>query len=301
MHWSLLADPSVLVDLTLQGLVRGSTYTLMGVGLSLIFGILGIVNFAHGELFMAGSYAMYYATAVLRLPFLAGVALAGLLVFVLGVLLQRGLLEPLRRRAGRDWLLDAFVLTIGLMVVLQNVAQLVFGAQRLGISELIPGTLSFGDVDISYERLAVLGTASAIVALLWAFLRYTSLGRATRAIAQNAEAAQTLGIDVEHIYTIAFGIGAALAGMAGALLLPVFPASPTVGGEPVLKSFAVVILGGLGSMPGAIAGGLLLGILEAYAVFLTSAGWQDVLTGCIVVIVMIVRPAGLFAPRGARV
>ncbi len=297
---SILADPGVLLDLTLQGLVRGSMYALMGIGLSLIFGILGIVNFAHGELFMVGAYVMYYVISIPGVPFVAGVAAAAVAVFILGVLIERGLVEPLRRRAGREWLMDAFVLTIGLMVIMQNGAQILFGAERLGVPEIIPGAFSLGEIDISYERIAIFGTAAVAVALLWAFVRFTRTGRAIRATAQNPEAAQTLGIDINRIYTIAFGIGAALAGISGALLISIYPAYPTVGADPALRSFAVVIIGGLGNIPGAIAGGLLLGVLEAFAFFLMSAGWQNVLTAVLIVLVMIIRPSGLFAPRGAR-
>ncbi|HZA65738.1 MAG TPA: branched-chain amino acid ABC transporter permease [Geminicoccaceae bacterium] len=300
MELSLLADPTIVSELIFQGLVRGAMYALMGIGLSLIFGILGVVNFAHGEFFMLGTYAMYYVSAVLGLPFLAGVAAAAMVLFVVGVLIERGLIEPLRKRAGRDWLLDSFVLTIGLMVILQNLALLGFGSRRRGVTTMIDGSLSFGDVVITYERLAILGLAIVIVVLLAAYIKLTDTGKAIRATAQHPEAAQTLGIDINRIYTVAFGIGAALAGAAGALLISIFPAFPTVGYQPVLKSFAVVILGGLGNIPGAIAGGFLLGIVEAYAIFFMSAGWQSVITPLIIIAVLILRPQGLFTAQGER-
>ena len=300
MELSVLTDPAILSELVFQGLVRGAMYALMGIGLSLIFGILGVVNFAHGEFFMLGTYAMYYVSAVLGLPFLAGVAAAALALFVVGVLVERGLIEPLRKRAGRDWVLDSFVLTIGLMVILQNLALLGFGSRRRGITTMLDGSLTFGDVVITYERLAILALAIVIVALLAAYIKLTDTGKAIRATAQHPEAAQTLGIDINRIYTVAFGIGAALAGAAGALLISIFPAFPTVGYQPVLKSFAVVILGGLGNIPGAIAGGFLLGIVEAYAIFFMSAGWQSVITPLIIILVLIFRPQGLFTAQGER-
>lgn len=300
MELSLLADPTIVAELVFQGLVRGAMYALMGIGLSLIFGILGVVNFAHGEFFMLGTYAMYYVSAVLGLPFLAGIAAAALVLFVVGVLVERGLVEPLRKRAGRDWVLDSFVLTIGLMVILQNLALLGFGSRRRGITTLIDGSVRLGDVVITYERLAILGLAIVIVGLLAGYIKLTNTGKAIRATAQHPEAAQTLGIDINRIYTVAFGIGAALAGAAGALLISIFPAFPTVGYQPVLKSFAVVILGGLGNIPGAIAGGFLLGIVEAYAIFFMSAGWQSVITPLIIILVLIFRPQGLFTAQGER-
>jgi branched-chain amino acid transport system permease protein len=297
---SILTDPAVLSELIFQGLVRGAMYGLMGIGLSLIFGILGIVNFAHGELFMLGAYVMYFVAAALGLPFVVGVAAAGVALFIAGVLIERGLVEPLRRRAGRDWLLDSFVLTIGLMVILQNLALIVFGSERRGVTTLIPGSLDFGEITITYERLVILALAIVVVGLLAAYVKFTRIGKAIRATAQHPEAAQTLGIDINRIYTIAFGIGAALAGMAGAMLISIFPAFPTVGAQPVLKSFAVVILGGLGNIPGAIAAGFLLGIVEAYAFFFMSAGWQSVITPIIIVLVLIFRPQGLFTAQGER-
>lgn len=300
MDLALLAEPAILSELVFQGLVRGAMYALMGIGLSMIFGILGIVNFAHGELFMIGTYVMYFVSALLGLPFVFGVATAAVCLFCVGVLIERGLVEPLRRRAGRDWLLDSFVLTIGLMVILQNLALIGFGSQRRGIVSMLPGSFTIGDVVITYERLAILITAVVIVGLLAAYIKFTDTGKAIRATAQHPEAAQTLGIRIDRIYTIAFGIGAALAGSAGALLISIFPAFPNIGYQPVLKSFAVVILGGLGNIPGAIAAGFLLGVVEAYAIFFMSAGWQSVLTPLIIVIVLIFRPQGLFTAQGER-
>jgi branched-chain amino acid transport system permease protein len=300
MDLSLLTDPAILSELIFQGLVRGAMYALMGIGLSLIFGILGVVNFAHGEFFMLGTYAMYFVSAALGLPFVAGVAAAAVALFVVGVLVERALLEPLRRRAGRDWLLDSFVLTIGLMVILQNLALLGFGSRRRGVTSLVEGSIVIGDVTITYERLAILALAVVIVGLLAAYIRFSATGKAIRATAQHPEAAQTLGIDINRIYTVAFGIGTALAGAAGALLISIFPAFPTVGYQPVLKSFAVVILGGLGSIPGAIAGGFVLGIVEAYTIFFMSAGWQSVITPLIIILVLVFRPQGLFTAQGER-
>jgi branched-chain amino acid transport system permease protein len=298
MDLSLLLEPSVLTELLVQGLVRGAMYALMAAGLAVIFGILGVANFAHGELFMIGSYVMVFAGVSLGLPFVIGIGAAVLGLFAIGFALERTLIETLRRRAGRDWLLDSFVLTIGLMVVLQNLALIAFGSRRRGISQLIDGSLEIGTVIVSYERLFILAAAGLAGLALWAATRYSAFGKALRATAQNPEAAQTLGIDIAKIYSASFGLGAALAGLAGALLISIYPAYPTVGSQPVIKGLAVVILGGLGHVPGAVIGGLLLGVLEAYSLFYMSAGWQNVMTAGLVVLVLILRPSGLFAPAG---
>lgn len=301
MELSLLLDPGILAQVLLQGLVRGSMYALMASGLSLIFGIMGVKNFSHGEMFMLGSYVMFFVAVVMGAWFPLGIAAAAVVLFFVGCLIERGLVAPLRRRAGRDWLLDAFVLTIGIMVVLQNLALIVFGTRRRGVTDLIDGRLQIGtDIIISYERLMIVAVAAAVGIALFVFVRHTHAGKAMRATSQDPEAAQTLGIDISRVYTYAFGIGAALAGLAGALLISIFPAFPTVGFHPIIKSIASVILGGLGNVQGAIAAGLLLGLIEGYTAFFLSAGWQSVMTAVLVIVVLIFRPAGLFSPRVER-
>ena len=244
---------------------------------------------------MLGAYAKFLVNLVQSCPWPVGIAVAAVALFIFGMLLERTLIDTLRRKAGRDWVLDAFILTIGILVVLQNLALILFGTSRRGVTSLIDGVLVWGPVIVSYERLMILGVASLVGLSLWAFIRFSSLGKAIRAASQNPEAAQTLGIDIRLIYTVTFGIGAALAGLAGGLLISIYPAHPTVGFEPVIKSLACVILGGLGNVPGAILAALLLGVIEAYSAFFMSAGWQNVITAGLVVLILIVRPSGLFS------
>lgn len=293
-------DLSIIIQLAVLGLVRGSMYALMGVGLSLIFGIMEIVNFAHGELFMFGCYIMYFVAAMLGLPFPIGILASGVGLLVVGIFLEKGLISTLRKRAGREWLMDSFVLTIGLMVMLQNLALIVFGAVQRGIPNLVPGRIVIKEVVFIYDHLVILSLAFLTVGTLWYFIKYTALGKAIRATSQHSEAAQTLGIDINLMHSIAFGIGSALAGISGALLITLFPANPYAGTAPVLKSFVVVILGGLGNIKGAIAAGILVGLLEAFTVFFISGGWQNVIVYSIVIIALIFKPAGIFAPAGER-
>ena len=295
MDYSLLFDPGILSLVLVQGIVRGSMYALMAAGLSLIFGIMGVKNFSHGELFMIGAYVMFFVVGVLGWPWPIGVVAAAAIVFVVGMLIERTLIETLRKRAGRDWLLDAFVLTIGLLVVLQNLALIMFGSERRGVSGLIEGSFVWGPMVVSYERIMIVVVAAVVGLGVWAFIRFSALGKAIRATSQDPEAAQTLGIDTQRVYTYTFGIGAALAGLAGGLLISIFPAYPTVGFQPVIKSIAVVILGGLGNVPGAIIAAFMLGIIEAYSTFFMSAGWQNVVVAGLVVLILIIRPSGLFS------
>ncbi|NIQ39163.1 MAG: hypothetical protein GTN81_11295 [Proteobacteria bacterium] len=291
---------SIFIQLLVLGLVRGSMYALMGVGLSLIFGIMEIVNFAHGELFMMGCYLMYFVAAMLGLPFPLGILASGVGLLIVGIILEKGLISTLRKKAGREWLMDSFVLTIGLMVIFQNLALITFGAIQRGIPNLVSGQMSIKGVVLIYDHLVILSLAFLTVGLLWYFIKYTSMGKAIRATSQHSEAAQTLGIDTSKMYSIAFGVGAALAGISGALLITLFPANPNAGMGPVLKSFVVVIVGGLGNVTGAVAAGILVGLLEAFAMFYLAGGWQNVIVASIVIAVLAFRPAGLFARAGER-
>lgn len=294
MDLSLLLEPGVIAQVLSQGLVRGSMYALMASGLSLIFGIMGVKNFGHGEFFMIGTYVMFFVMVTMGLPFPLGILAAGAFMFLFGMLIERTLIETLRKRAGRDWLLDAFVLTIGMSVVLKNLAHILFGSDRRGVTGLIDGSFVSGSIAISYERIMIVVVAALVGVALWAFLNYTNFGKAIRATSQDPDAAQTLGIDIAKVYTLTFGIGGALAGIAGGLLISLYPAYPTVGFQPVIKSIACVILGGLGYVPGAIVAALLLGVIEAYSVFFMASGWQNVMTAGLVVVILIFRPAGLF-------
>jgi branched-chain amino acid transport system permease protein len=238
---------------------------------------------------------MFFVIGILGWPWPIGVVFAAVVVFVFGMFIERTLIETLRKRAGRDWLLDAFVLTIGLLVVLQNLALILFGSERRGVTGLVDGSFVYGPLVVTYERLMIVGVAAIVGTAVWAFIQFSSVGKAIRATSQDPDAAQTLGIDIKKVYTYTFGIGAALAGLAGALLISIYPAYPTVGFQPVIKSIAVVILGGLGNVPGAIIAAFMLGIIEAYSTFFMSAGWQNVVVAALVVLILIVRPSGLFS------
>ncbi len=293
-------DAVVVAQLLVDGVIRGSMYGLMGMGMALIFGIMGLINFAHGELFMIGAYVMYYVTVAAGLPPWLGIGIAAISLFGIGIALERGLISPLRRRLGENWLVDGYVLTIGLLIVLQNLALVGFGARERGIASLVPGRFHAGEVIITYERLVIFLVALATVAVFAAFMRYTFTGRAIRATAENHEAAQALGIDVRRAYTITFGIGAALIGGVGGLLISIYPAMPTVGGDILLKGFVVVVIGGLGNVWAVMLAGPLLGVIESFSAVFASGGWQHVITAGLVLIVLGLRPAGLFSKSVTR-
>jgi branched-chain amino acid transport system permease protein len=295
-----MSDGWIFLQLLIDGLSRGAMYGLMGMGMALIFGIVGIINLAHGELFMLGCFVMYYMVVALGLPPAVGIVAASLCLFAGGILIERGLIGPLRQRLGGAWLVDGYVLTIGVMIILQNLALIAFGPREHGVASLWPGRHFVGELAISNEKLVIMVVAGLFFAGLATFLRRTFLGRAIRATAQNPAAAQVLGIDVRRIYTIAFGIGSGLAGAVGGLLLTTYPAYPTVGGEILLKAFIVVIIGGLGNIRGAMLAGLLLGVLEAFSISVASGGWQNTVSALLVIGVLVLRPNGLFSSQTTR-
>ena len=291
---------SVILQLTIDGITRGAMYGLMAAGLALIFGIVRVINMAHGELFMLGAYVMYFATAVVGLPAPLGILFASAMMFVVGVAIERTLIAPVRGRLGERWLVDGYVLTIGIMIVLQNFALIVFGPRERGIASLWPGRIEIGDIVISNERLAILFGAIVAMAGLGLFLNKSTLGRAIRATAEHPDAARVMGIDTSRIYALTFGIGSALAGAVGGLLISIYPAYPTVGGDILLKAFVVVIIGGLGRVGGAMLAGPLLGIIEAYATAFAPGGWQNTITSLLVIVVLVLRPQGLFSRQVTR-
>ncbi len=300
MHFEILLHPVIVGQFFVDGLGRGVMYGLMGMGLALIFGIMGLINFAHGSFFMIGTYLMYFFAVHLGVPFPIGIILAAVGLFLIGAMLERGLITPLRARLGSNWLVDGYVMTIGLLIVLENLALIVMGPREHGISKLVEGRTAIFGVIVTHERIVIFAVAILVVFGLAAFMRYTNTGRAIRATSEHPDAAMAMGIDIRRIYTITFALGAALIGGVGGLLLSTYPAFPTIGGDVLLKSFIVVIVGGLGNVWAAMVAGILLGLVEAYAQGVASAGWQNSIIAAIVVAVLVFRPAGLFSKSVSR-
>jgi branched-chain amino acid transport system permease protein len=290
----------VLLQLAIDGVTRGAMYGLMATGLAFVFGVLRLINMSHGELFMLGAYVMYFVTVALGFHPAVGIIAAACSLFLIGIALERSLISPLRSRLGDQWLIDGYVLTIGIMVVLQNSALAAFGAREYGIAGFWPGRLELAGIVIATDRLLICSEAIVLFTALGLFLSKTDLGRAIRATADHTDAARVLGINARWIYTITFGIGSALAGTVGAMLLATYPAYPTVGGEILLKAFVVVIVGGLGSIWGAMITGPILGIIEAYSTAFASGGWQNTITSVLVLAMLVLRPQGILGRQVTR-
>lgn len=298
---SLLA----ISEQAINGLIVSTFYALTALGLAIIFGVLRIVNFAHGELYMLGGYAYFLAVSALGVPPVIGVVVAACALMVIGGLIERLLVRPVYQGKIDRPEEYAIMITFALSVLLINLANSVFGPWPRRPDPLFRGRIELGELIISGDRLAAAGTAVALIAVVILILRYTWAGKAVRAVSQNRRAAEIYGINVARVGLIAFGIGAALAGLAGALIGPVFNVTPPMGVVPVIKAYIIVVLGGLGSIPGAIVGALILGQVESFATILIpdpsrALAYKDAYGLVVLVLILLVRPQGLFGTRERR-
>lgn len=288
-------DGGPLWELLLTGVMRGGLYALMAVGLSLVFGVMNIPQFAHGEFYMLGAYIAYFVFQGGHWPAALAIPLAAAAGFLVGALIERALFLPLRRRSKDQWTLNSFLLTVGLSFVLQNGALALWGANYRGVARYWSGSLSFGTtMSISMDRVVGFGIAMVSIAFFWLFLARTRTGRAIRAVAEDETGAQLVGINLDRIQSLTFALSTMLAALAGASLLSINPAHPSMGSEALYKSWYVVILSGLGNVGGAIPGGFLLGILETLSYYVFGSGWQDVISLSVLIVILLVKPGGLF-------
>ena len=274
-----------------SGVLTGSLYAMIGIGLTVVFGVMRIINLAHGEMVMLGMFGAFWGHSLWRLdPFLS-LLLWAPLMFAAGMLLYRLLLRKIL--PGGE--LNTLLYTAGLSLLVANLALFAWTGDYRTIN------LAYGQqpvrplgIAVAVPQAAAFALALAVTAGLWLFLTRTDLGRAVRATSQNAEAALLMGIDVERVATVTFGLGTALAGAAGVLLAPSLYLYPTVGELLIVKCFVIVVLGGLGSVPGAIAGGILLGVVESLGAVYVSSTYKDGIGFVLFLAVLLYRPSGLF-------
>ena len=283
----------------LNGLVIGDIYAVIAAGLTVIFSILKVVNFAHGEVYMMGGYFAYFAIALVGIPPFAAVFVAMLLSFTLSVLFERSLLTPLysptTERKG-DY---GILVTFGISILLRNLAIIVFGPFPLRPPSFFPGSVVAGSFVMSWDRVFAAGAGIVMLVALLLFLRRSAWGQALNAVSQSRESAAIVGINDRLVYTLAFGLGGALAGGAGALVGPIYALSPSMGLVPDTQAFAIVILGGMGSVGGSIGAGLLIGVTEALFVALfpdpsRSLAYAQAFSLVVLMVVLLIRPTGFF-------
>lgn len=298
---SLLALSEQLIN----GLIISVFYALAALGLSLIFGVLKIVNFAHGELYMVGGFAYYALASVLGLPPVGAIVMACAVLFVVGMGIERLLIRPVHE--GKVERADeyAIMITFGLAILLQNLMLSVFGPWTKRPPAVFRGRVEIGELIISGDRLAAAALGVVLICVIVYALRYTWAGKAIRALSQDRETAAVVGVDVRLTGMLAFGLGSALAGAAGALIGPVFLVYPTMGVIPVIKAYVIVVLGGMGSVPGAILGAFILGEVENLATVMIpdttrAVAYKDAYGLVLLVLVLLLRPQGLFGERTRR-
>jgi branched-chain amino acid transport system permease protein len=298
-------QPSILVDT----LVTGGMWALMAGGLALVFGVMNVPNFAHGEFFLIGTLVAFIVftpiqEAMLGNPSLGilqaigpfpGMIIAFVAGFAVGVFLEAVLFRPLRKRSREQWVMNTFLLTAGISVVIINGYRLLFGNDFRGISRYwdVPPIQILG-VSVSVDRAMVFVIAMVSIAIFAFFLNRTRTGRSMRAVAQDEIGAQMAGIGLNRVFMLTMGLSSAMAALAGAALLFMFPSYPDVGLQPLYLAWFVVILAGLGNVQGAIAGAFIVALLQTLSVYFIGLGWVDVVPTVVIIVILLFKPSGLF-------
>jgi len=290
-----MIDATPMLLTLMWGVAIGCIYVLLATGLNLIFGVMKLVNFAHGEFLMVGAYVSYSVCTAFGVDAYIAVFVSMGVVALVGLAVER---LAFRRVLGADKLNEIFV-SLGLILIFDNIAVLVWGdkSKRI-ISPFENMSLPLGEASIRYDRLIALAFVVVILVGLLFLIKKTKIGMAMRATSQKSQASMLMGINIEHIYIFTFMLGAALAGAAGSLYGILNPFNPYIGALPTIKAFAIIIIGGLGSIPGAIIGGLLYGIAEQSAVAVFGSNWRNAVAFSLLIIVLILRPKGLFGEKG---
>jgi branched-chain amino acid transport system permease protein len=283
------------METLLWGVAIGCIYMLLATGLNIIFGVMKLVNFAHGELLMVGAYIGFTVTSLTGLNAYASVLVAMVAVAGIGIMVER---LTFRRVLGTDKLNEIFI-SLGLIYIFSRGVTLLWGEkaqripspfQRLGVS--------IGEITISYDYLIAVGIVVAVLVGLVLLVKKTKIGLAMRATSQRSETAMLMGINIDRVYVFTFGLGAALAGAAGTLYGIIFRFDPTIGAMPTIIAFAIIILGGLGSIRGAVVGGLLYGIAQQAATVYLGGEWGNAVPFILLIIVLVIRPTGIFGEKG---
>jgi len=280
-----------ILQTCLSGLFMGSVYALIAIGFTLVFGVTNIVNFAHGHLVMGAMFVTYLLFKTANVDPYVSLIVVLPLFFALGALLYKVVIQRIVEAPHSAHMM----VTLGLLIFFENVANFFFGSDLRGITTTYTtSSFSVGDISIPIARLGAAAVSLAAVVMLALFLHRTSLGKAIRASANNREGAALVGIDVGRVYLIAFSLGTAAAALAGAVIMPFSLVSPFVGGEFILKAFVIAVLGGLGSVAGALVGGLLIGFVEALSSLYISASLGNAIVFAILIAVLLYRPWGIF-------
>jgi branched-chain amino acid transport system permease protein len=278
----------MLEQTIINALMLGLTYVLVASGLTLVFGMMGIFNFAHGELYMLGGFVGYFLLEKMGIHFFLALFVTMTVMFAFGVLIERYLF-----RFFRGQIISSMILSLGLSMGLSGFALLAFTEEDLSTASPFPGVIKLGHTVIASERLVVIILCFFIMAAMFLYLQKSRFGRAMRAVANDAEAARLQGISIDRIMSLSFGISSALAGVAGAMICPIFKINASMGTAAVVNSLTVIVLGGMGSIPGSVIGGLLLGFVNSFAITYIGGTIGGIFAFIMIIVMIVLRPKGL--------
>lgn len=283
-----------MLEILIVGAVSSAIYAMLAVGFTLIFGVARVLNLAHGSFYALGAYGAYFFTAHLKLPLLPAALLAVALVAVFGVVIERVLIRPMRKSQ-----LAVLMITLAVALVIEQTLFLTFGSEYRNVPAFVDRMIPIGGVDVGGARLLALGVGSVLIGALWLFIQHTRLGSAILAVSQDPQAAQYMGIPSDRIFSVVMGLSAALAAAAGVLAGPFLTVQPTMWLLPIVKAFAIVVVGGLGSIPGSIVAALMLGYAETIVGYTISSSWTEIVSVLATLLMLMFRPAGIFGRRAA--
>ena len=282
------------MEILIYGAVTSAIYALLAVGFTLIFGVARILNLAHGSFYALGAYGTYVLTSMVGLPLWSAALIAIAFVAVFGVVVEKVLIRPLRHSQ-----LGVLMISLAVALVVEQTLFLVFGSEYRNVPSFVDTKINLGGVDVAGQRLLTLAVASVAIGALYMFIQFTRLGSAILAISQDPEAAKYMGIPSDKIFSLVMAISAALAALAGVMAGPFLSVQPSMHLLPIVKAFAIVVVGGLGSIPGSIAAAFMLGYAETIVAYLVSGSWTEIVSVLATLLMLVFRPAGLFGKRAA--
>ena len=282
------------MEILIYGAVTSAIYALLAVGFTLIFGVARILNLAHGSFYALGAYGTYVLTSIVGLPLWSAALIAIAFVAVFGIVVEKVLIRPLRHSQ-----LGVLMISLAVALVVEQTLFLVFGSEYRNVPSFVDTKINLGGVDVAGQRLLTLAVAAVAIGALYIFIQFTRLGSAILAISQDPEAAKYMGIPSDKIFSVVMAISAALAALAGVMAGPFLSVQPSMHLLPIVKAFAIVVVGGLGSIPGSIAAAFLLGYAETCVAYLISGSWTEIVSVLATLLMLVFRPAGIFGKRAA--
>ena len=280
---------SLFIQQIVNGLILGGSYTLIALGLTMIYGILYIANFAHGGVYMLGAFASCFLLTMFGIGFFPAMLISMVGTAVLGIVIERVVFRPLTNAPHAN----GFIAALGLFFILEGMAAILWGHDYRTFPAVYPQIVHFLGISLSLQRVLVIGVTVILIIILYLVIQKTTVGRTIRAVSQESRAAVLVGISANRVSALTFAIGSALAAAAGTLLGPIFLVYPQMGNAPITKAFVVIILGGMGSIPGAILGGFIVGIVESLGVTYISSTFMDLYAFIVLIIILMFKPRGL--------